>query len=59
MLIIYLKSYLNSIPFFFSDWTPFVPEPVYVPTGLEIEPVYLNSKEDTVVYLAEDGGHTL
>ncbi|GAB1290671.1 Cytosolic carboxypeptidase 3 [Apodemus speciosus] len=36
------------------DWTPFVPEPVYVPTGLEIEPVYPNSKEDTVVYLAED-----
>ncbi|NP_848745.2 cytosolic carboxypeptidase 3 isoform X1 [Mus musculus] len=36
------------------EWTPFVPEPVYVPTGLEIEPVYPNSKEDTVVYLAED-----
>ncbi|XP_055458081.1 cytosolic carboxypeptidase 3 isoform X1 [Psammomys obesus] len=36
------------------EWTPFFPEPVYVPTGLEIEPVYPNSKEDTVVYLAED-----
>ncbi|XP_031237340.1 cytosolic carboxypeptidase 3 isoform X6 [Mastomys coucha] len=36
------------------EWTPFVPEPVYIPTGLEIEPVYPNSKEDTVVYLAED-----
>lgn len=43
------------MPPFFPDWTPFVPEPVYVPTGLEIEPVYPNSKEDTVVYLAEDG----
>ncbi|XP_052577675.1 cytosolic carboxypeptidase 3 isoform X6 [Peromyscus californicus insignis] len=36
------------------EWTPFFPEPVYVPTGLEVEPVYPNSKEDTVVYLAED-----
>ncbi|ERE90331.1 cytosolic carboxypeptidase 3 [Cricetulus griseus] len=36
------------------EWTPFFPEPVYVPTGLEIEPVYPNNKEDTVVYLAED-----
>ncbi|XP_040584664.1 cytosolic carboxypeptidase 3 isoform X2 [Mesocricetus auratus] len=36
------------------EWTPFFPEPVYVPTGLEIEPVYPNTKEDTVVYLAED-----
>nr|XP_044600508.1 cytosolic carboxypeptidase 3 isoform X6 [Equus asinus] len=36
------------------DWTPFYPEPVYIPTGLETEPVYPNSKEDTVVYLAED-----
>ncbi|XP_029334247.1 cytosolic carboxypeptidase 3 isoform X2 [Mus caroli] len=36
------------------EWTPFVPEPVYVPTGMEIEPVYPNSKEETVVYLAED-----
>ncbi|XP_038174052.1 cytosolic carboxypeptidase 3 isoform X4 [Arvicola amphibius] len=36
------------------EWTPFFPEPVYVPTGMEIEPVYPNSKEDTVVYLAED-----
>ncbi|XP_027626286.1 cytosolic carboxypeptidase 3 isoform X5 [Tupaia chinensis] len=37
------------------DWTPSFPEPVYIPTGLETEPLYLNSKEDTVVYLAEDG----
>ncbi|XP_026235696.2 cytosolic carboxypeptidase 3 [Urocitellus parryii] len=36
------------------DWTPFYPEPVYIPTGLEIEPLYSSSKEDTVVYLAED-----
>uniref|UniRef100_A0A8D2JQ28 AGBL carboxypeptidase 3 n=1 Tax=Sciurus vulgaris TaxID=55149 RepID=A0A8D2JQ28_SCIVU len=36
------------------DWTPFYPEPVYIPTGLEMEPLYSNSKEDTVVYLAED-----
>ncbi|XP_054548661.1 cytosolic carboxypeptidase 3 isoform X3 [Talpa occidentalis] len=35
------------------DWTPY-PEPVYTPTGLEIEPFYPHSKEDTVVYLAED-----
>uniref|UniRef100_A0A673SQT8 Peptidase M14 domain-containing protein n=1 Tax=Suricata suricatta TaxID=37032 RepID=A0A673SQT8_SURSU len=35
------------------DWTP-NPEPVYIPTGLEMEPLYPNSKEDTVVYLAED-----
>ncbi|XP_045366979.1 cytosolic carboxypeptidase 3 isoform X8 [Camelus bactrianus] len=37
------------------DWTPSYPEPVYIPTGLEMEPLYPNSKEDTVVYLAEDG----
>ncbi|XP_072619083.1 cytosolic carboxypeptidase 3 isoform X2 [Vulpes vulpes] len=37
------------------DWTPSYPEPVYTPTGLEMEPLYPNSKEDTVVYLAEDG----
>ncbi|XP_072820505.1 cytosolic carboxypeptidase 3 isoform X4 [Vicugna pacos] len=36
------------------DWTPSYPEPVYIPTGLEMEPLYPNSKEDTVVYLAED-----
>ncbi|XP_049638411.1 cytosolic carboxypeptidase 3 [Suncus etruscus] len=36
------------------EWTPSYPEPVYVPTGLEIEPLYPNSKEDTVVYLADD-----
>ncbi|XP_048642603.1 LOW QUALITY PROTEIN: cytosolic carboxypeptidase 3 [Marmota marmota marmota] len=36
------------------DWTPFYPEPVYIPTGLEMEPLYSSSKEDTVVYLAED-----
>ncbi|XP_045351691.1 cytosolic carboxypeptidase 3 isoform X3 [Leopardus geoffroyi] len=36
------------------DWTPSYPEPVYIPTGLEIEPLYPNYKEDTVVYLAED-----
>uniref|UniRef100_A0A8D1WYC6 Peptidase M14 domain-containing protein n=1 Tax=Sus scrofa TaxID=9823 RepID=A0A8D1WYC6_PIG len=35
-------------------WTPSFPEPVYIPTGLEMEPLYPNSKEDTVVYLAED-----
>jgi hypothetical protein len=44
---------------FFPDWTPFFPEPVYIPTGLEMEPLYPNSKEDTVVYLAEDGGHLM
>ncbi|XP_019061875.1 cytosolic carboxypeptidase 3 isoform X4 [Fukomys damarensis] len=37
-----------------TDWAPFYPEPVYIPTGLEMEPLYPNSKEDTVVYLAED-----
>ncbi|XP_054361163.1 cytosolic carboxypeptidase 3 isoform X2 [Mirounga angustirostris] len=37
------------------DWTPSYPEPLYTPTGLEMEPLYPNSKEDTVVYLAEDG----
>ncbi|XP_036184508.1 cytosolic carboxypeptidase 3 isoform X1 [Myotis myotis] len=36
------------------DTTPPYSEPVYIPTGLEIEPIYSNSKEDTVVYLAED-----
>ncbi|XP_069318759.1 cytosolic carboxypeptidase 3 [Eulemur rufifrons] len=36
------------------DWTPSYPEPVYIPTGLEMEPIYPDSKEDTVVYLAED-----
>ncbi|KAL4692307.1 hypothetical protein H8959_016117, partial [Pygathrix nigripes] len=35
-------------------WTPSCPEPVYIPTGLEMEPLYPDSKEDTVVYLAED-----
>lgn len=44
---------------FFPDWTPFYPEPVYIPTGLETEPVYPNSKEDTVVYLAEDGEYVM
>ncbi|KAF6085300.1 ATP/GTP binding protein like 3 [Phyllostomus discolor] len=36
------------------DWTPSYSEPVYIPTGLEEEPLYPNSSEDTVVYLAED-----
>ncbi|KAM5205147.1 cytosolic carboxypeptidase 3 [Hipposideros larvatus] len=36
------------------DWTPSYSEPVYIPTGLEVEPLYPDSKEDTVVYLAED-----
>ncbi|XP_024846492.1 cytosolic carboxypeptidase 3 isoform X6 [Bos taurus] len=36
------------------DWTPSNPEPMYIPTGLEVEPLYANSKEETVVYLAED-----
>nr|KAF6468867.1 ATP/GTP binding protein like 3 [Molossus molossus] len=36
------------------DLTPPHSEPVYIPTGLEIEPLYANSKEDAVVYLAED-----
>uniref|UniRef100_A0A2K6S0B6 AGBL carboxypeptidase 3 n=1 Tax=Saimiri boliviensis boliviensis TaxID=39432 RepID=A0A2K6S0B6_SAIBB len=36
------------------DWTPSRPEPVYTPTGLEMEPLYPESKEATVVYLAED-----
>ncbi|KAF6275783.1 ATP/GTP binding protein like 3 [Rhinolophus ferrumequinum] len=35
------------------DWTP-CSEPVYIPTGLEMGPLYPNSKEGTVVYLAED-----
>ncbi|XP_004707952.1 cytosolic carboxypeptidase 3 [Echinops telfairi] len=35
------------------DWTPF-PEPVYTPTGLELEPFYPNAKDGVVVYLAED-----
>ncbi|XP_070225144.1 cytosolic carboxypeptidase 3 isoform X2 [Bos mutus] len=38
-----------------TDWTPSNPEPMYIPTGLEMEPLYANSKEETVVYLAEDG----
>ncbi|XP_024213820.3 cytosolic carboxypeptidase 3 isoform X3 [Pan troglodytes] len=37
-----------------TDWTPSCPEPVYIPTGLETEPLYPDSKEATVVYLAED-----
>uniref|UniRef100_A0A8C2NTA7 Peptidase M14 domain-containing protein n=1 Tax=Capra hircus TaxID=9925 RepID=A0A8C2NTA7_CAPHI len=37
-----------------TDWTPSNPEPMYIPTGLEMEPLYANSKEETVVYLAED-----
>nr|XP_045047000.2 cytosolic carboxypeptidase 3 [Desmodus rotundus] len=36
------------------DWSPSYSEPVYIPTGLEEEPLYPNSSEDTVVYLAED-----
>ncbi|XP_058537374.1 cytosolic carboxypeptidase 3 isoform X2 [Ochotona princeps] len=36
------------------DWTPVNPEPVYIGTGLEMEPLYPDSKENTVVYLAED-----
>ncbi|XP_063498337.1 cytosolic carboxypeptidase 3 isoform X3 [Symphalangus syndactylus] len=36
------------------DWTPSCPEPVYIPTGLETEPLYPDSKEANVVYLAED-----
>ncbi|KAF5912317.1 hypothetical protein HPG69_019384 [Diceros bicornis minor] len=48
------KSYSNNIFSLFPDWTPSYPEPVYLPTGLEMEPLYPNSKEDTVVYLAED-----
>nr|XP_042104810.1 cytosolic carboxypeptidase 3 [Ovis aries] len=36
------------------DWTPSNPEPMYIPTGLEMEPLYANSKQETVVYLAED-----
>ncbi|XP_054420199.1 cytosolic carboxypeptidase 3 [Pteronotus mesoamericanus] len=36
------------------DWTPSYSEPMYIPTGLEKEPLYPNSNEDTVVYLAED-----
>ncbi|KAM6202249.1 LOW QUALITY PROTEIN: cytosolic carboxypeptidase 3 [Rhynchocyon petersi] len=35
------------------DWTPY-PEPVYTPTGLETEPLYPNSQDDVVVYLADD-----
>uniref|UniRef100_G1TLG6 AGBL carboxypeptidase 3 n=1 Tax=Oryctolagus cuniculus TaxID=9986 RepID=G1TLG6_RABIT len=36
------------------DCTPLNPEPMYIPTGLEMEPLYPDSKENTVVYLAED-----
>lgn len=35
------------------DWTLPNPEPMYIPTGLEMEPLYANSKQETVVYLAE------
>lgn len=52
-----LKSYSNNGFSFSPGWTPSFPEPVYIPTGLEMEPLYPNSKEDTVVYLAEDGGY--
>ncbi|XP_016077835.1 PREDICTED: cytosolic carboxypeptidase 3 [Miniopterus natalensis] len=37
-----------------QDSIPSYSEPVYIPTGLETEPVYPNSQEDAVVYLAED-----
>lgn len=43
----------------YVDTTPPYSEPVYIPTGLEIEPIYSYSKEDTVVYLAEDGGYIM
>ncbi|KAM5255760.1 cytosolic carboxypeptidase 3 [Ctenodactylus gundi] len=36
------------------DWAPLFPEPIYIATGLEVGPLYSNSKEYTVVYLAED-----
>lgn len=52
-----MKSYSNNG--FSPDWTPSNPEPMYIPTGLEMEPLYANSKEETVVYLAEDGGYIM
>ncbi|XP_060052597.1 cytosolic carboxypeptidase 3 isoform X2 [Erinaceus europaeus] len=36
------------------DWSPSFSEPMYTPTGQEMEPLYPNSKDNTVVYLAED-----
>ncbi|XP_028928622.1 cytosolic carboxypeptidase 3 isoform X2 [Ornithorhynchus anatinus] len=36
------------------DWTPPQPEPTYIQTGLEKEPLYSDTKEKTVVYLADD-----
>ncbi|XP_075790448.1 cytosolic carboxypeptidase 3 isoform X2 [Pelodiscus sinensis] len=37
------------------DWIPRKPEPLYQPTGLELEPLYQDSREGTVVYLADEG----
>nr|XP_056702512.1 cytosolic carboxypeptidase 3 [Euleptes europaea] len=36
------------------DWTPPEPEPLYNPTGLEIEPLCLDPGEGAVVYLADE-----
>ncbi|XP_074840067.1 cytosolic carboxypeptidase 3 [Carettochelys insculpta] len=37
------------------DWIPCKPEPLYHPTGLELEPLYQDPREGTVVYLADEG----
>ncbi|XP_048358394.1 cytosolic carboxypeptidase 3 [Sphaerodactylus townsendi] len=36
------------------DWTPNEPEPLYNPTGLEIEPLCLEPEGGAVVYLADE-----
>ncbi|XP_050789628.1 cytosolic carboxypeptidase 3 isoform X2 [Gopherus flavomarginatus] len=36
------------------DWIPREPEPLYQPTGLELEPLYQYPREGTVVYLADE-----
>ncbi|XP_077687713.1 cytosolic carboxypeptidase 3 isoform X5 [Eretmochelys imbricata] len=36
------------------DWIPHEPEPLYHPTGLELEPLFQYPREDTVVYLADE-----
>ncbi|XP_074980361.1 cytosolic carboxypeptidase 3 isoform X4 [Caretta caretta] len=36
------------------DWIPREPEPLYHPTGLELEPLFQYPREDTVVYLADE-----
>ncbi|KAM7179792.1 cytosolic carboxypeptidase 3 [Macrochelys suwanniensis] len=36
------------------DWIPREPEPLYHPTGLELEPLYQYPRESMVVYLADE-----